>query len=374
MQPIHIFRAGRHTSAAGEALEFSEDALRDSARAYDPALHEAPIVIGHPRDNGPAYGWVGAVHYADGGLHAEPKQVDADFAELVRAGRYKKVSASFYTPDAPANPVPGTYYLRHVGFLGAQPPAIKGLKQASFADGDAGVVEFSGEWETAGFFRRFREWFIDKFSREEADKVIPAYMVEGMEQRARDEMQEAMAPVLSSSSFAEHTMQESAAMNADQIAALEKRAAEAEAALAARTAEFAEREQRLAEAERAQRQAHIAGAVDALVGEGRVLPAQRAGLVAFMQALPAETVVEFGEGEVQTKQGGEEYLLSFLRSLPKAVDFAERAPREQGESVDANSADDIARRAVEFQEAQAKSGRRISTAEAVAAVIAGRAA
>lgn len=69
----------------------------------------------------------------DDGLNAEPHQVDPEFAEMVNAGRFKKISASFYTPDAPNNPVPGVYYLRHVGFLGAQPPAVKGLKQAEFA-------------------------------------------------------------------------------------------------------------------------------------------------------------------------------------------------------------------------------------------------
>ena len=43
-----------------------------------------------------------------------PRQVDPAFAEAVAAGRYKKVSASFYQPNSPHNPVPGVYYLRHV--------------------------------------------------------------------------------------------------------------------------------------------------------------------------------------------------------------------------------------------------------------------
>jgi hypothetical protein len=374
MQAIHIFRAGRHTSANGATLEFGEDTLRAAAAAYDPARHEAPLVVGHPRDNGPAYGWVGALSYDENGLHAAPTQLDADFAELVRAGRFKKVSASFYTPDSPANPVPGTYYLRHVGFLGAQPPALKGLKAASFSDNEQGVIEFSGEWEMATFFRRFREWFIDKFSREEADQVIPAHIVEAIEAEARQPVEaesEAM-PVQTAAAFSETAAEESP-MTADQIAALEKRAAEAEAALAARDAEFSEREARFAAAERDQRRAQTATSIDALISEGRVLPAQREGLVAFMDALPAETVVEFGEGETATKQAGREYVLGFLRSLPKAVEFGERAARDPSADAASGSADEIARRAVDFQEAEAKAGRRISTAEAVTAVIAGRA-
>ena len=63
------------------------------------------------------------------------------FTDWVAAGRYKKRSASFYTADHPSNPTPGKPYLRHVGFLGAQPPAVKGL--ADFAGTDEPVYEFA---------------------------------------------------------------------------------------------------------------------------------------------------------------------------------------------------------------------------------------
>jgi len=39
--------------------------------------------------------------------------------------------------------VPGVYYLRHVGFLGAQPPAVKGLRPIELAEGEPGVIHFS---------------------------------------------------------------------------------------------------------------------------------------------------------------------------------------------------------------------------------------
>jgi len=91
----------------------------------------------------------------------------SDFAEMVKNGAFKKISASFYTPDSASNPVPGVFYLRHVGFLGAEPPAVKGLRAPEFSDAAEGVVEFS-ELEFNGYddlaiaklFRRIREWFI----------------------------------------------------------------------------------------------------------------------------------------------------------------------------------------------------------------------
>jgi len=45
---LDIFRSGRHTASSGASLAFTEADLAATAAAYDPALHEAPIVVGHP--------------------------------------------------------------------------------------------------------------------------------------------------------------------------------------------------------------------------------------------------------------------------------------------------------------------------------------
>lgn len=129
--PIHIFRPGRHTAMQGRALEFSAADLAATAAAYDPALHEAPLVIGHPAANAPAFGWVAGLRADADGLFATPRQLEPAFAEEVRAGRYKKVSASFYVPDSPHNPKPGVFYLRHVGFLARSRPRSRGLRPSS---------------------------------------------------------------------------------------------------------------------------------------------------------------------------------------------------------------------------------------------------
>ncbi|STZ83075.1 putative phage associated protein [Bergeriella denitrificans] len=131
-----IFRAGTHTDNNGRKVTITAAELEQAAAAYDPALHEAPVVVGHPATDAPAYGWVGGLKADGGTLSADFAQVDDDFAGLVRAGRYKKVSASFYPPSSPNNPKPGVWYLRHVGFLGAHPPAVKGLAAVAFAENE----------------------------------------------------------------------------------------------------------------------------------------------------------------------------------------------------------------------------------------------
>ncbi len=143
MNPLEIFAAGTHIALSGQKFTFSAADLAATAAAYDPARHEAPLVIGHPELNEPAYGWVKVLTVAGNALLAEPDQVNPEFAELVNAGRYKKISAAFFAPTAPNNPRPGVYYLRHVGFLGAAAPAVKGLRKPVFSDGGPNIVTFS---------------------------------------------------------------------------------------------------------------------------------------------------------------------------------------------------------------------------------------
>lgn len=140
-----IFRAGRHRTIGGQTVEFSEADLAAVAAAYDTAVHEAPLVIGHPKTDDPAMGWVSGLKCVGLRLEADFRQMDPAFAEAVEAGRYKHVSAAFYAPDSPRNPKPGGYYLRHVGVLGAVPPAVKGLGPLSFAEDDTVFLAFGEE-------------------------------------------------------------------------------------------------------------------------------------------------------------------------------------------------------------------------------------
>ena len=124
---IEIFSAGRHIDDSGAVHNFSQADVAGMAGAYDPELREAPLTVGHPAHNLPAYGWVKGLALNDAGrLAMDTRAVEPAFAEMVQAQRFPKRSASFYPPSHPNNPKPGNWYLRHVAFLGAQPPAIAG--------------------------------------------------------------------------------------------------------------------------------------------------------------------------------------------------------------------------------------------------------
>ncbi|EED38519.1 MULTISPECIES: hypothetical protein [Stenotrophomonas] len=132
LRAFQIFRAGTWNSQSGP-ITVDKRAVSAVAINYSQALKSAPLVIGHPDDESNTFGQVRGLADMDGELYAFADVADG-LISSVRSGNYKNVSASIYFPNTPGNPMPGSYYLRHVGFLGAQAPAVKGMQPLSFAE------------------------------------------------------------------------------------------------------------------------------------------------------------------------------------------------------------------------------------------------
>lgn len=139
---IEIFRTGNHTDSNGNSKEYSSEDLTQIADNYNQSLFKdsstiAPIVKGHPKSDDPAYGWVEKLKVNGDKLLAKVKDIVPEFADEVRAGRFRKVSIALF---------PGNI-LRHIGFLGAMSPAVKGLEPAVFT-GNGVYTEYSFEPNT----------------------------------------------------------------------------------------------------------------------------------------------------------------------------------------------------------------------------------
>ncbi|ECN6755369.1 peptidase [Salmonella enterica subsp. enterica serovar Newport] len=332
MNLIHIFRAGTHTDMHGRRINFSDADLNEIAQNYNPALHEAPIVVGHPKTDAPSYAWVSGIKKDRDGLKAEPRDIDPQFAELVKNRRYSKVSASFYCPESPGNPTPGKYYLRHVGFLGAQPPAIKGLKQVSFAEDEEGVVEFA-DWSlqtTASLFSRIRDFFISQFGLEKADSVVPDYMIDSLRDDAARTATTDATPAFSDpvgipAEDAIQPVAEKPAPTLPEDTAVDK---ELQVKLEQENADLKRQldERNKAEAQRVATERHNANVAfaDSLVSDARLTPAGKGLVVAVLDALgDGESPVSFSEN------GSEQPLVeAFKAQMQKArplLDFGEVA-------------------------------------------------
>lgn len=354
MSLIEIFRAGRHTAMSGETVTFGAAELDQLVSSYDPALHEAPLVVGHPKHDSPAYGWVKALSRTPAlTVEAKADQVDAAFAESVRSGRFKKISMSAYRPDSPANPKPGSWYLRHVGFLGAMPPAVKGLKPVELsesvakrfdAEGTADFVEFA-EVDAPSLLGSLRALLVKELGEEEVAKAFAA-AAEESEEEEESETPANPAPATD--------MSEAAQRRAEDLDRRERRLAEQEA--------------RLEKGRRAERRRTNEAFLEQLVAKGKPLPCSSAVALSFLELLEDAEVgaVSFGEGEERAP--AQIFREDILARIKTEVDFEERGAAGAADVGPAKGAEAIAKAAEAYQEEQAAKGVVVTTIEAVAHV------
>ena len=307
MTRIAIFRPGKHAPEVTAA-----DAKR-AAESYNPAVQEAPVVIGHPTSNKPAWGWVEKLDFKNGTLYATLKHVHKGFAAAVRSGRYPKMSASFYRPNAPANPAPGGLSFRHLGFLGAAIPAVPGLPKVNFSerdkDDDAIVVEFSVD--------------------DDGDVVdLEASMKDDEQLSDEFEHLKNRLDQLEANNMNKDKSTKSANTGSDDVSLAEREAAASklEAELNQRKAELDKREEEQA------RQGH-SDFVEKLHKAGVVLPRHKDGMIDFMCGLDADQVINFTSADSKTGKPADgsalEFLKDFLEALPPSINYEEVAKAEE---------------------------------------------
>lgn len=296
---IQIFKTGKQTDSNGVERIWSIRDLDQIAETYNPANHEAPVVIGHPKDNAPAFGWVEKVWREGEILWAGLKDLVPEFVDLVKQGLFKKRSISLY-PDLT---------LRHIGFLGAMPPAIKGLADIQFNADEAAEYEFNDNQFSRKEEKKmtFKEWLTqmkNAFLTLPEDQ-IPAGDLPG-------------AAKTDEKTFSESEVQE-------RIEAAKKQAEEETKAKTA--AEFAE-------TARQNRQSglktEISSWCEAKVAKGQLTPAWvKFGLPDLLfQAAQTETEIEFGEEKIKADPLAR-WKEFFEKQLPEVVSFKEIASRDK---------------------------------------------
>lgn len=306
---IEVFRPGTFTPMEGAAIAYTAADLKAVADAYDPQTAPAPVVVGHPSTDAPAYAWAQGFDYdaSTERLYATVGEIDPAFSQAVKAGRYKKVSLSFFRPDHAANPVPGTWYPKHIGFLGGAAPAVSGLKNVQFASADATVTvtaDFGegGFDDSASLFRSVRDFLIEKFGLDDADKALPAYRIEWLSEA------EIVAP-FSPPAFSTPPVD----------LPKEPAVTQPDPAFAAREADIAAREERLKTREREAATAQHVAFAEQLVSEGRLLPVSKDKVVSILNALPPESAVSFAAGDAATPIA--KALCDLLAAQPVVVSF-----------------------------------------------------
>lgn len=380
---IEVFRAGTHVDSKGKQVSFSVGDL--DQMVTNVALGKPPAVLGHPKHNDPAYGWATLKREGES-LFAKFDDVNPAFEAGVKSGAYRNRSVSVVHDQARG------WRVRHVGWLGAAPPAIDGLKPVDFAAADGAEVhefgameDFNLAWalrEAASMFRRLRDWLIERDGVEKADQVLAGYSIDtlataadAIQAEAQQDAAEEAARGGMGSLYSSNQKGQTMSLTPEDL----QRAAD-EAAARARTEMEAQFSAQAAELERLQserRNERIAAQITQWKAEGRLLPAEVPGMAEFMAALETGGGAEFsfsapGTAEL-AKKSPSAWFAEFMGSRGVLVELGKRVGAG-GTSADVTPPTDyrdIAKAAQEFQAAEEKAGRVISIDDAVAHVVRG---
>lgn len=367
---IEVFRPGTFTAMSGASFTASARDLAALADRYDAENNPVPVVVGHPRTDAPAYGWVKSFTYdADAErLIAEVGELEPGFASAVSDGRYKKISMSFHVPGAPSNPAGDALYPKHVGFLGGAAPAVPGLKPVSFTDAaDLITVEVASFADpafrdVASLFRRFREWLIETRDAETADKVMPDYTIRWIDEAGT-------LPAPQSAAFA--ASPETVSILQEPIMSTTTPPAHSsapapDADLAAREAALRAREDALNARETEQRHGANVSFAEGLIASGQLATGHKAKLVALLDGLAgaSSAAISFSENGSEVTTGLVDLAKSLFETAPKIVEFGETDMGDAPEAS-ANDAENLAREAIAFQATQRAAGITVSAADAV---------
>ena len=362
---FEIFRAGKHTDSKGNEAEFSQSDLQSVVNSFAPKT--APLVIGHPKTDDPAWGWASELKIENDTLYAKAEEVSADFAEAVENKRYPNRSVRLTKTD-------DGYKLAHIGFLGGKPPAVDGLAWQFNEAEDQATVEFefaaSERIESVALdasnvlvnlINNLKTFITDRFGADEARKVVPEYDADWLNEQvilARHEKHtENAAKNQISAEFSAHSNQEDNTVTEEEKKALEAKLAASEAANA--TLKFN------------QRKFDAQTFIDTKVNGGKAPRLTNTeGIAEFMAHLESGEAQTFefaaADGEQNKTIAPGEWFKGFLEALPEQKGLtAEFSQDDESEADIDNSAEALAAKAIDFQKSLAEKGITVSISSAL---------
>ncbi|GAB4287284.1 MAG: hypothetical protein Kow0098_03590 [Ignavibacteriaceae bacterium] len=319
------------------------DKILEATQQYNYQDDEFPLVVGHPKTDSPAYGYVkkNAVK-KEGELlvaEADEKNLVKEFVEWFKKKLYKNVSVKL-RPDLS---------IAHIGFLGANPPAVTGLPPVSFSDAAEGIEISFAEYEITPWYyrvlgtilRRIKNYIIQKEGSEEAEKLLPEY-----------ELTDLMTPPkiydkknTGAAAFSENNNQ----LSEEEMNELEKLKAEKEQLqkqLQDEQKKAKQYQDKLTETELKTITADVLAFCESVDVKRKIKDGEKQTVVNLLVNLKQRGPIEFSEsGETKTIDPVE-FVKSLIKRLPDAVELGEKF--KQGSDDDANDDKKIGKKMAEM--------------------------
>ena len=309
LEGVEIFATGTHNG-----MSFAEKDLHEMVESFTTLTQKEgyrPVLkLGHEdtqkyfgqKKGAPNLGIVDKIWVEAGKIKANFENVPDAVVDMIRNGRYNAVSIEMF-PKLTAEGMTFSNVLTAVALLGAELPAVKGLKDLA--------ASLFDEYDDERVILTFGEVAMPAtYSKEQLDEIVSAAVA-----KASDELKaefEAKVTELEG-----------------KVTAAEEAKATAEDAL------------RTFEADARTREAELM--VETAIKEGKLLPKQKDMAMAFAMA-PA--TLKFGDEEKTSSVAFKE----FIDSLPAQVDFSEHGASTSEKKIAASAAEEVDLRARKFEQ------------------------
>lgn len=329
---MEIFKTGRHVDSKGNPFEATTDVLDSIAANFNADSYKPPAVVGHPKLDDPRYGDMLSVYREGNKLYADVGLIP-EFHELVKKGMYPDRSVRLgKTAD-------GGWTVKHIGFLGATPPAVKGLAPIQFS-GEGAEVDFCDyQMSSIGsIFQRLRDYFIETLGLDKADNLIRQYEIDDLKQQPMDDAQP-MPAFSNQNTTGGVTVGKTVEELERELETVKKQNADFATKEAQRDKEFAATQAENKRLKAEGMKADFSAFCDSMPEQ--ITPAMKPAIMDFMEILSGAEEFEFAEGAEgegkRVKAQPVERFKALLKGLPKQVDFSETATK--GKATDKTGKD-----------------------------------
>jgi len=321
---MEVFKCGHQTDSAGNTKKWTENDLDKIVSQFEKG-DAVPATIGHPEsDTAPAFAWFKKVFRKGDTLVAEMSDVVDEFGTMLKNKMFKNRSIAL-RPDMS---------LRHIAFLGASAPAVKGLADFAFSATDEFTAFDFAETEAD-------ESKLKKVIKDIVKHLFNEKLTEDQEMATVEELEKKVSSL-------EGTIAENEANFAEKEASHEAEKKEFSEKLTAETKRADDADAKITEASETAKTKEFSDFVDEQIEAGRILPAHKDGYIKTLKGLNDSEEMEFSENGETKKLTALDIFKNQLSSGEKKIDFGEQI---KDGATKTGAGDQLAAKTVEIEKA-----------------------
>jgi len=359
---MELFKAGKQTDSSGHTKEWTKADLDKIVSTFNDGGEDIPATLGHKIKDKPAMAWFKKVWRDGETLFGEMGDIVDEFGVMLKKKMFKNRSIALRS----------NLSLRHIAFLGAEAPAIKGLAGFAFKeeDNDFFTIDFAEHEDEFGSFhsifafkaigrilRNLRDKMIEKDGVEKTDEVIENFDIDQIEEagnqqpKPRTAFNESKTKTGSTGKTVKFTQTNPEDSEMNELETAKAKITELEKS----NGEFSEEIKTLKESntkletekateikafadfKESEKKVQYSEYLDGLASEGKMLPANKEANLAMLMDLDGKESLDYSEGDETKKKTQVDIFKANLENTEPVIEFGEFTNKDKSPESNVDS-------------------------------------